>query len=91
MTTPSTTRPVHDRSAVQAVVTRFLSRYVDDAALLEEDHLITGGLLDSLAAVELIALLERQFAVVVQDDDLEIANFDSVPAIVAFVCRKVGL
>ncbi|WP_327004487.1 acyl carrier protein [Dactylosporangium sp. NBC_01737] len=84
---PSTTP---DQATIRGVVTRFLARYVDDTTLIDNERLITGGLLDSLAAVELIAQLERQFALTVDDEDLDIENFDSVAAIVAFVGRKVG-
>ncbi|MFJ4680410.1 MULTISPECIES: acyl carrier protein [unclassified Kitasatospora] len=73
---------------IRSEVARFLSRYVDDPASLEAEHLLTGGLLDSLAAVELIGHLERRFGVRVLDHDLEVDNFDSLAAITAFVARK---
>ncbi|MEZ0066893.1 acyl carrier protein [Streptacidiphilus sp. MAP12-20] len=74
---------------VRAVVTRFLSRYVDDPQSLVGVRLLTGGLLDSLAAVELIGHLERTFGLVMLDEDLDIDNFDSLDAITAFVGRKL--
>jgi acyl carrier protein len=77
-----------EAAAVRHEVTTFLSRYVDDTSLLERDRLISGGLLDSLAAVELIGHLERRFGVEVLDEDLDIEHFDSVAAVVAFVLRK---
>lgn len=76
------------RDTVQAAVTRFLARYLDDVALLGGDSLLTAGILDSLATVELIAFLEREFQIAVIDDDLQIENFDSISAIVALVERK---
>jgi methoxymalonate biosynthesis acyl carrier protein len=80
--------PAPADAAVQAEVTRYLARYVDDVSLLEEERLISGGLLDSLAAVSLIAFLQKRFGVEVLDDDLDLANFDSVAAVVGFVARK---
>jgi methoxymalonate biosynthesis acyl carrier protein len=80
--------PADDADAVRREVTGFLARFVDDTSILQEEHLITSGLLDSLAAVELIGYLERQFGIEVMDGDLEIANFDSIAAIVAFVVSK---
>jgi acyl carrier protein len=77
-------------ATVRAAVTRFLARYVDDTTLLQQHGLLTGGVLDSLAAVELLAHLERQFGITVDNEDLEIDNFDSVDAIVAFVGRKAA-
>lgn len=77
-----------EATTIRHDVTMFLARYVDDASLLERDRLISGGLLDSLAAVELIGHLERRFDVEVLDEDLDIEHFDSVAAVVAFVLRK---
>jgi acyl carrier protein len=75
--------------SVRASVAEFLARYVDDVSLLARDGLLTGGVLDSLAAVELIGHLERRFDLDVLDEDLEVENFDSLPAIVGFVGRKL--
>lgn len=75
---------------IRSAVGRFLARYVDDPAILAGDRLLTGGKLDSLAAVELIAHLERRFGVKVLNEDLEIENFDSIDAITALVLRKLG-
>lgn len=89
----TTTDPADDEARDEAAVVRrevttFLARYVDDTSLLERDRLISAGLLDSLAAVELIGHLERRFGVEVLDEDLDIEHFDSVAAVVAFVLRK---
>ena len=44
----------------------------------EEADLIESGLIDSLALVELLFAIEREFSVSLQRDDLEIENFRSV-------------
>lgn len=75
---------------IHAAVTRFLARYVDDPAILAGGRLLTGGMLDSLAAVALIAHLESAFGVQVLDEDLEIENFDSLDAITSLVTRKLA-
>ncbi|MGW1615807.1 acyl carrier protein [Streptomyces sp. NPDC002285] len=88
---PKTTRskkPALDSHTVETRVRRYLARYVDDVSLLDGSGLITGGQLDSLAAVALVAELERQFPIEITDDDLDAANFDNIPAIVGFVMRK---
>jgi methoxymalonate biosynthesis acyl carrier protein len=85
---PTTPLDLLTPELIRAEVARFLSRYVDDPHTLESERLLTGGLLDSLAAVELIGHLERRFGVSVLDDDLEIENFDSLAAVTAFVVRK---
>ena len=54
------------------------------------EAIISSQLLDSIAAVQLIDFIERSFAVFVDDEDLVLANFDSVDAIVALVRTKSG-
>jgi acyl carrier protein len=47
----------------------------------EEADLIESGLIDSLALVELLFAIEREFSVSLPLDDLEIENFRSVTRI----------
>jgi acyl carrier protein len=54
----------------------------DDADLFE------AGVLDSLAFVELLLHLERDFGVTTTVDDLEIENFRSIARIVEFVSAR---
>jgi acyl carrier protein len=55
--------------------------------LTDEAPLLT-GVLDSIAIVDLVALLESEFGIVVDNDDLDPENFASIHAIVGFVERK---
>jgi acyl carrier protein len=55
-----------------------------------EADLIESGLLDSLALVELLFEIERQFDVTVALDELEIDSFRTLIAISDFVERQNG-
>ncbi|MGA5203622.1 acyl carrier protein [Streptomyces variegatus] len=79
---------VYEDEAVRSRVLEFLLRYVDDPAELEGMQLITGGVLSSLATVALISHLEKEFGIEVDDDDLELENFDTLDSIVGFVRGK---
>lgn len=79
---------VYEDEAVRSRVLEFLLRYVDDPAELEGMQLITGGILSSLATVALVSHLEKEFGIEVDDDDLEIENFDNLDSIVQFVQGK---
>lgn len=59
------------------------------AQLSDGDSLLGAGAIDSLVMVELLAFLERSYAVVIAEDELTPENFDSLDAIVWFVSRKV--
>ena len=53
-----------------------------------EMDLFDSGILDSLAFVELLLLLEREFGVSASVDDLEIENFRTVARIAGFVAAR---
>ena len=77
--------PDTPEAAITAYVRRLAGRPVEP-----HEAIISSQLLDSIAAVQLIDFIERSFAVVVDDEDLVLANFDSVDAIVALVRTKSG-
>jgi len=47
------------------------------------------GMIDSLGILDLVHFLEEEFSVVVDDDELQPENFESLEAVVAFVQRKL--
>lgn len=54
----------------------------DDASLLE------AGIIDSTGVLEVVAMLEGQYGIGVDDEELVPENFDSVERLVAFVQKK---
>jgi len=60
----------------------------DDAALGNDDSLLQKGIVDSTGMMELIAFLEEQFAIRIDDEEMVPDNLDSVRNIVAFLTRK---
>lgn len=85
-----TTAAAPDAARIQDEIRGYLTRFVDDPARLDQPGLITGGLFDSMVAVQLIAFIEDRYGICVDNDDLEIENFDSLSSLVAFVLRKAG-
>ena len=55
-----------------------------------DTDLFETGVLDSLAFVELLLHLEREFGVTTSVDDLEVENFRSIDSIAEFVVARVG-
>lgn len=56
----------------------------------EAESLISSGTVDSTGIMELIAFVEHQFNVQVEDGELTAENFDSVANISAFVFRHLS-
>ena len=55
-----------------------------------DTELFESGLLDSLAFVELLLAIERDFGVTTAVDDLEVDNFRSVARIAQFVTARMA-
>jgi acyl carrier protein len=77
---------------VEMKVTDFVKRRLlargDRTAVARDESLIAGGLLDSLAVVELTGFVEHTFGIKVEDEDVVPANFETIQQIAAFVTRK---
>jgi len=66
----------------------FFSRFFKTDGLGDKDDIFAGGYVNSLFAMQLIAWLEKDFNIAVEDGDLKISNFNSVDAIAALIVRK---
>ncbi|MEU6718031.1 acyl carrier protein [Nonomuraea sp. NPDC046802] len=75
-------------SVVAVKISEFLSCHVGPTEY--EADLFETGQVSSLFALQLVMFVESEFAVAVEDEDLDLANFRSVAAIESFVLRKLG-
>lgn len=55
-----------------------------------DENLFELGLVNSLFAMQLVNFVEKEFGVVVEDDDLTIEHFQSINAIASLIDRKTG-
>jgi acyl carrier protein len=70
------------------VTTNFL--FGQDATALSDDQsFLETGIIDSTGVLELIAFLEQQYSISVDDHEVVPANLDSVQHLVAYVERKL--
>ena len=69
-------------------IRRFIvdSFFVEDFA--DDDSFLRRGLIDSTGMMELVAFLEEQFGLSLQDGELVPENLDSLARVTAFVERK---
>lgn len=52
--------------------------------------LISGGMLDSIAALRLVAFLEQEFSITIDAEDVDPINFDTIDRISEFVGARLG-
>lgn len=63
--------------------------YVDDVARLSDDaSLINEGIVDSTGMLEVIAFLESEYKIRVEDKETVPANLETIGQITRFVARK---
>lgn len=62
----------------------------DVQSLTDTESLLEAGLIDSTGILEMVAFLEEQFRISVEDADLVPSNFDSVAAISQYVERALA-
>jgi acyl carrier protein len=60
------------------------------AKLRPDQSLIAGGLIDSLAVLDIVAFLEERFAIQFDPEDLTGENFDNIAAMAALVRARNG-
>ena len=56
--------------------------------IADEDDIFDLGLVDSLFGLQIVSFVEEEFGMVVEGDDLDIANFCSIAALTRFVSSK---
>ena len=71
-------------SASQSIRAFIVDRFPRARTIDDEASLLTNGVLDSLGILDVVAFLEREFQVVLDDDDLVPENFESVKSIARF-------
>ena len=54
------------------------------------DSFLEHGIIDSTAVLELVAFLEENYAITVEDDELTPDNLDSVKSVSAYLHRKLN-
>ena len=78
-------------------VSHTLERFIVDELMMGDQNtridpdasLINSGVVDSLALLRLIAFVEEQFGVTVEDDEVMPENFETLSIIESFVSAKL--
>jgi methoxymalonate biosynthesis acyl carrier protein len=74
----------------QQKIKEFLSRFFRNHDLKPEEDIFALGFVNSLLAMQLVAFVEKEFGIKVEDEDLDLDNFRSINAISSLVARKSG-
>ncbi|MEG4391407.1 acyl carrier protein [Microcoleus sp. BROC3] len=69
----------------------FLARVVGDYDLQDNEDIFGLGFVNSMFAMQLVLFVEQEFKISIENEDLEIDNFNTVNALVNLVERKTAV
>jgi len=72
----------------KAKIREFLARFIGNRSVADSDDIFALGFVNSLFAMQLVLFVEKDFGIKVENDDLDLKNFNSVDAITGFIERK---
>lgn len=68
----------------------FLAQFVRDEKITPDQDLFSAGLLNSLFAMQMVLFIEKEYAIKVENEDLDLANFNSLNNLAGFIDRKLN-
>ncbi len=73
---------------VNEKVRGFISRFVKMDDCNDDTNIFESGMVNSLFSMQLIMFLENEFSIQIENDELDLSNFETINKICAFVERK---
>ena len=65
--------------------------YAEDNCIGDEDSFLETGVIDSMGVMELVAFIQSEFALKVEQREIVVENFDSIRKLGNFVRQKLAL
>jgi methoxymalonate biosynthesis acyl carrier protein len=62
----------------------------EDEDLSDNDNIFQLGYVNSLFAIKLLNFVEKEFNIIVENDEMDISNFSSISSIVQLVEKKIS-
>jgi acyl carrier protein len=73
---------------IKTKVRGFLSRFIGNRSLDDNDDIFARSLVNSLFAMQLVLFVEKNFNIKVENEDLDLKNFNTIEAITRFIEHK---
>ena len=76
---------------IKTEIRSFLAKHIRNTNIEDGGDLFTSGLVNSLFAMQLVLFVEKEFKIVVANEDLNLDNFKTISAIANLIQRKTSL
>jgi methoxymalonate biosynthesis acyl carrier protein len=73
---------------IKETITAFLTRHVPMNGLSDDDSIFQTKAVNSLFAMQLVLFVEKEFGIQIENEDLELSNFESINALTRLVTKK---
>ena len=73
---------------IKVKVRGFLARFFRKHELADDEDIFALGFINSLFAMQLVMFLEKEFAVRIENKDLDFSNFKTINSIADLVIKK---
>lgn len=73
---------------IKTKIREFLSSHFQNYNLRDDEDIFALGFVNSLFAMQLVFFVEKEFQVVVENEDLQLDNFRTIDALANLVQRK---
>ena len=77
--------------AEKAKIRDFIGRTIRHGGLSDDDDIFGLGFVNSLFATQLVAFVEKEFGITIDNEDLDIDNFKTINALANLVDRKTRM
>ncbi len=74
---------------IQSRLHTFIAQFFANVELQDDEDIFELGFINSLFAMQLVLFVENECGIIVESEDLDIANFRSINAIAHLVERKL--
>lgn len=71
-------------------VRKYLGKFFKKHVIEDDEDIFELGFVNSLFAMQLVMFIEKEFGVVISNEDLDLKNFRSINSIVSLVESKVS-
>ncbi len=75
-------------ACIKTTIRNFLIQHIRNIELTDTDDIFQQGLVNSLFAMQLVNFVEKQFDLIIENDELDIKNFSSINNIESFITNK---
>jgi len=75
---------------IKSKVKAFLSRFFRKHEIQDDEDIFSLGFVNSLFAMQMVMFIEKEFGIVIENNDLDLNNFKTINSIVSLIESKAA-